>query len=953
MTIYSPSGVALIDAPILKTAKVQNALRSDFCVKLQFNSGEFYNFTKGTYILYKGCKFEIRDMATPESLPDAAGYKYDLTFYGQASRMKDRCIFWLRGTNREATFQDTTTLRQFAQLIADNMNAFLGVTTWCVGIIPEDKEEVMQAVQFDGTKCWDGLYNIADIFGVEAWVNDEIDRVTINFGKLEHGDAITIREGEIVRSIPAKRGYVEGYGNRFYVFGGTKNIPADYYESADGGVTNHVSAKRLHLPDGYDYIDAFEGLAQPFIIEQVVNLDDVFPKNELTITEVNEREVSTDEIKSKIYTIKCSNQIAVKVVETLGLKFTSGGLEGREFGLTRKDDNTFEIVQQSESVGESSIIIPNDYLKPVVGDTFILTGVELPVQNISIAEETLLKRGREWAMEHSSDTDVYSCPTNIAHCMRSRINLELGQRVTLMLHSYGDSGRSSRIQGYEKSLLNEYDATYEIGDNSRYTANGRLSKLESKIYKVATDIRVQYDKGSSATNKIEQITAERDEAYQAWKEEQEKVNEETSIDLDNLIDGYDGLSSWQQGFMGGIPEDTPEGIISAFKLNTDIEIIRIKAEKSYVGNRSVTSIVEFTPLASDNQTILRDANGKVLYVRVEATYEILRDKDGKILKDSNGRILKVRIDDEGYNDYKTYIDAADKYEEELTISLNSVGVPNNTPELEIARVNYYKALDKVQNRININNDVKFLKKVFGEERVLDTYAATLSSLVAVMDEDRDIRAGLYGGGVEELDNIGLKSGEHGALMVFAGAQSLDDVGTSRFRVYEDGTVYQGVARRSKTTITLDNLVDYVSLDIEEEDISISSTLNLLKVGSFIVFDGFNIGVRNDGGQTTIRLPYYDGVEEVNYPQNYGIDDYLSFVGQTIVLRFPKGVDIQRYCFGVFSKNESTGGFAHICLAPQKGDVLILTCDADTIEIDGEDGTPRICTQIGWKMKWLN
>ena len=107
MTIYSPSGVALIDAPILKTAKVQNALRSDFCVKLQFNSGEFYNFTKGTYILYKGCKFEIRDMATPESLPDAAGYKYDLTFYGQASRMKDRCIFWLKGTNREATFQDT------------------------------------------------------------------------------------------------------------------------------------------------------------------------------------------------------------------------------------------------------------------------------------------------------------------------------------------------------------------------------------------------------------------------------------------------------------------------------------------------------------------------------------------------------------------------------------------------------------------------------------------------------------------------------------------------------------------------------------------------------------------------------------------------------------------------------------------------------------------------------
>lgn len=834
MTIYSPSGVALIDAPILKTAKVQNALRSDFCVKLQFNSGEFYNFTKGTYILYKGCKFEIRDMATPESLPDAAGYKYDLTFYGQASRMKDRCIFWLKGTNREATFQDTTTLRQFAQLIAENMNAFLGVTTWCVGIIPENKEEVMQAVQFDGTKCWDGLYNIADIFGVEAWVNDEIDRVTINFGKLEHGEAITIREGEIVRSIPAKRGYVEGYGNRFYVFGGTKNIPANYYESADGEVTNHVSAKRLHLPDGYDYIDAFEGLAQPFIIEQVVNLDDVFPQNELTITEVNEREVSTDGLKSKIYTIKCSNQIPVKVVETLGLKFTSGGLEGREFGLTRKDDNAFEIVQQSESVGESSIIIPNDYLRPVVGDTFILTGVELPPQNISIAEETLLQRGQEWAMEHSSDTDVYSCPTNISHCMRNRINLELGQRVTLMLHSYGDSGRSSRIQGYEKSLLNEYDATYEIGDNSRYTAKGRLSKLESKIYKVATDLRVQYDKGSSATNKIGQLTAERDEAFQEWKKEQEEESGHQSVS--GYQSEYEQLAAEYASYLAQYPVGSvmfkeladytlawskyePElvSIINsgvkrpvpseAFKAARDAFYAARASLTAYLAKQSKANAEAIDKVASRRAEYINERERIIAemqsedeeFVATKAKFLQLADSEGKVLTDRDGKVLVVRAADTAYDAYR---DAGVQYIIELDTIIATSGDVTESAALGLARTTYYRQLGILNGEIAVVRSEYY--KVSNELKV--EVQGDGADNIGLKDRMKEAENGLTSQG-ERIsiaentvnDLVGLTNGLKAEVWGVTGKEGLTDrIAAAEGGLTSQGERISGLETRAKT-----------------------------------------------------------------------------------------------------------------------------------------------------------
>lgn len=544
--------------------------------------------------------------------------------------------------------------------------------------------------------------------------------------------------------------------------------------------------------------------------------------------------------------------------------------------------------------------LPSIMTQASAGDHFFFTGIELPHQYVLWAEEKVDKWKRE---------NMYSeiSPSWIISLDKVRVNtIRNGEVETLLSHL--STGAIANFK--DKRFTNDKVENRHIQTiTTIWDENSTIPNIEI----VLSDLPI-----STSTFKTEI-----DNAINAIASSVYTINDEISI-TNKWSKGYAyqsrKIKAWQQGFMGGTPEDTPKGIISAFKINTSIEIDRIKAEK--------------------------------LYIRVEPTHEILTDKDGKILKDANGRILKAPIADEGYNDYKTYIDAANKYEAELSISLNSVGVPNMTPEFESARNKYYEALNKVQNRINIDNDVKFLKKVFEEERVLDTYAATLSSLVAVMDEAKKIRAGLYGGGVEELDSIGLKSDEHGALMMFAGSKSLDDVHTSRFRVYEDGTVYQGVARRSKTTITLDNLKDYVSLE-DKEDINDSSTVNLLKVGSFIVFDGFNIGVRNDGGQTRIRLPYYDGVEEVNYPKNYGIDDYLSFVGQTIVLRFPKGVDIQRYCFDVFLKNENTGSFANVCLAPQKDDALILTCDADTIEIDGEDGTPRIYTRVGWKMKWLN
>ena len=64
---------------------------------------------------------------------------------------------------------------------------------------------------------------------------------------------------------------------------------------------------------------------------------------------------------------------------------------------------------------------------------------------------------------------VYDCPTNPVYCQAKSINFDLGDKVVLKGAHFGEDGRKSRVQGYEKLLYAPYVATYNIGDNSVYS----------------------------------------------------------------------------------------------------------------------------------------------------------------------------------------------------------------------------------------------------------------------------------------------------------------------------------------------------------------------------------------------------------------------------------------------------------------------------------------------------
>lgn len=515
MIIYNRNGVELIDVPITSSAVRKRVLMGDNYVSLPFSHDTYIDFAPGSYIIYNGLKFEIIDVDKnrPTRNATTGGWDYTLQFDDQERHMTRAIVFWLSQKPREAVFHDTTDLQSFGNLIVENMNAFVPAKNWKMRDLSDELKEGTKLVSFNGDTCWNAVNTIAETFDVEWWTEQSEGYIYLCFGKLEIGTEEDFVEGGVITSIPSRRGDDSNYGTRFYVFGSTRNLTEDYGQADQGGTTNHVSEIRLRLPGGQEYIDARPDMVWNDVIEKFVVFEDIYPKNTDTVTSVEKVKRQTDsgtEYEARVIYAKDTPFLPTDLIpgETLQAVITSGALSGRTFDIqlgaafddpdtwnpeTNPFDRKFEIVADVETTGEQEIIIPNDNLDIEPGNTFVLTGIKLPGARIGEAEQELLEAGTTWAQKNSKDTSVYDCPTNPVYCQLNDKSYELGQKVRLVNESqFGSSGRSSRIQGYEKSLDNEYQATYTVGDNTAYS---RLGEIEKDIQEAAYVERIGVTNG--------------------------------------------------------------------------------------------------------------------------------------------------------------------------------------------------------------------------------------------------------------------------------------------------------------------------------------------------------------------------------------------------------------------------------------------------------------------------
>lgn len=513
MEIKDKQGNVRASVEITDKSVYVNTLMEEEYVLLSFKSDTLIAFAKKDSVETEFGTFYIMEIDKPERQSDGS-YKYEQKFHAEWCFMKNHILFYDRGTSYESSWKLTQRPEYFLDIVVSNLTR-LGYTGYAADV--DSSFDEMKLVEFDAASITDALTLIAEAWETDWW----IDGKTIHLRKCEIGTPIELTEGDEVAKVSVNDGDESAYMTRAYVFGSTRNLPGDYRKSETGTMVNGNAEVRLKLPSGTPYIDAWENLKDEDVVEGVIVLDDVYPRNvgtmstisthEYTDTTENEDGTKT-ETKWNAYRYTDSD-LAKKGFkeeyridgEELRIVFQTGKLAGMDFAVNFNPDKVseekpgaqvFEIVRNDDY----GVNLPSDDFHPEVGDTYILYGYNTKFvydSLVSVAEQELLTKGTAKLADYSKDKSVYNITANVIRCAgytedgnynlvhraADEIDMTLGQAVTLKSSAIGGGSVTSRVRSFEKRLDNKFNATYVIGESSAYSKSGDLQdKVEQLTY---------------------------------------------------------------------------------------------------------------------------------------------------------------------------------------------------------------------------------------------------------------------------------------------------------------------------------------------------------------------------------------------------------------------------------------------------------------------------------------
>ena len=485
-------------------------LMAEEYILLAFNTDKLIHFRKGDYIETEYGKFEILIVSKPTIDNSTGGYSYEQKFVPSWAKWSTRTLMYDRQNVKEVSFKITQTPSFFLNLVVSNLSALgFGIYTYEIDASLTE----MKFIEFDSVKITDALTLIAEAWETEWWITDNI----IHLSKCEYGTEIELKKGDSLQDMQREDSQDTDYITRLYAFGGERNIPKDYRKQ-EGVTVEGVVQKRLHLPAGIDYVDAWENMADEDVVEGVVILDNIYPKRIGTISAIstkvyvdeqeNEEGPATKEewnaYRFKDAGLQFKKEYLIDEQE-LRVTFQTGKMAGMDFAVifnpdgkkeTEAESQLFEIIR-NEDYG---INLPSDTFHPEVDDTYVLYGFNtkfIDAQLLPAAEQELLVEAKKVVAKKSEDKSVYNCPTNPIWCagyrevngslvyrQQDEIDLQIGQKVKLVNEiQFSEGYRISRVRMFEKRLDNKFNCVYLVGNESSYSKTGELTeKLDALTY---------------------------------------------------------------------------------------------------------------------------------------------------------------------------------------------------------------------------------------------------------------------------------------------------------------------------------------------------------------------------------------------------------------------------------------------------------------------------------------
>ncbi len=502
------SGAILLTTLINEGCKRKFTLMKEDYIMLKFSLENPIYFKLGSYVECNFGLFEVCDLQKPAFNTNTAGYDYELRLDAYYWKWKNKIFKYTpETTGQEASWNLTAPLDVQAGIVLRNLKA-LGYTykgqdfVFSIDSTVENKSQLMS---YDNINILDACFEMAKKWDCECWVTENI----IHFGRCESGDAVDFEIGKNVQEMSQSESR-STYATRIYAFGSTRNIPADYRPIDETVVVNGVVQRRLMLPVGTPYIDAYPDMTTEEAIEQVVIFDEVYPRRVGIMSDVTTIEVpdkvenedgTTTEEKWNAYRFKDTGvNFSEKYIlpgQELRIRFASGLLNGLEFAVKfnpegkpekledggwNPEAQLWEIVR-NEDYGRP---LPGDVLFPQDGDEYVLSGwdstkiTELGL--VGAAEQELKEKTEKYAAKSKIDPSTYGCTmmSNDAYREDGVHNFYgIGQKVNLINKAYFENGRQSRVIGFEFNLDYSFDSpVYTVGETAAYS---RIGELEEKV----------------------------------------------------------------------------------------------------------------------------------------------------------------------------------------------------------------------------------------------------------------------------------------------------------------------------------------------------------------------------------------------------------------------------------------------------------------------------------------
>ena len=502
------SGAILLTTLINEGCKRKFTLMKEDYIMLKFSLENPIYFKLGSYVECNFGLFEVCDLQKPAFNTNTAGYDYELRLDAYYWKWKNKIFKYTpEAAGQEASWNLTAPLDVQVGIVLRNLKA-LGYTykgqdfVFSIDSTVENKSQLMS---YDNINILDACFEMAKKWDCECWVTENI----IHFGRCESGDAVDFEIGKNVQEMSQSESQ-STYATRIYAFGSTRNIPADYRPIDETVVVNGVVQRRLMLPEGTPYIDAYPDMTTEEAVEQVVIFDEVYPRRTGIMSDVTTIEV-TDKVENEDGTTTEEKWNAYRFRDTgvnfsekyilpgqeLRIRFASGLLNGLEFAVKfnpegkpekledggwNPEAQLWEIVR-NEDYGRP---LPGDVLFPQDGDEYVLSGwdstkiTELGL--VGAAEQELKEKTEKYAAKSKIDPSTYGCTmmSNDAYREDGVHNFySIGQKVNLINKAYFENGRQSRVIGFEFNLDYSFDSpVYTVGETAAYS---RIGELEEKV----------------------------------------------------------------------------------------------------------------------------------------------------------------------------------------------------------------------------------------------------------------------------------------------------------------------------------------------------------------------------------------------------------------------------------------------------------------------------------------